>query len=42
MFKRKMKAKDDVRVGMDHVNVSMRHNFEFSLRIKIEIRKEVR
>ena len=27
---------------MEHIEVSMRDNFEFSLRIKIEIRKEMR
>ena len=42
MFKRKMRAEEDVGARIKQLEVSMRDNFEFSLRIKIEIRKEMR
>ena len=34
MFTRKMKAKEDVLVGMKYVEVSMRANFEFIIELR--------
>ena len=34
MFKRNMRAEEDVRVGIEYVEVSMRDNFEFIIKLK--------
>ena len=37
--KRKMRAEEYVRVGMEHVEVSMRDNFEFLLELRYKLEK---
>ena len=39
MFKRKMRAEEDVQVGMEHVEVSMRDNFDFLLELRYKLEK---
>ena len=34
MFKRKMRAKGDGQIELEHVHVSMRDNFEFILELR--------
>ena len=38
-FKRKMRAEEDVCIGMEHVEVSVRDNFEFLLELRWKLEK---